>query len=148
MSPTKKRLETKTSSELVGTNKKKCHTVSIAGSMTSIGEFCGTSKYFVLYLIIFISSGHSTSLSPRSCSNLLCLSCDFRVVFFDGFRWSGDDADYLFLRNNYPDFARMKAKLVPDQNARAYACGCSKMNPKEMTEVAKKTELKWACMKH
>ena len=87
-------------------------------------------------------------MTPRSCDNLMCLSCDFKVVSFDGLRWSGG-ADYLFLRNNYPDLQRLRPQLVPDRSSRAYACGCSKASPKEITEIGElNPELKWVCMKH
>ena len=98
--------------------------------------------------IISSPPGYSTGMAPRSCSNLMCLSCDFRVVSFDGWRWS-DGADYLFLRNNYPDFQRLSSQLVPDRSARAYACGCSKASPREMWEIVElNPDLKWVCMKH
>ena len=80
----------------------------------------------------------------------MCLSCDFSVVSFDGWRWSdGGGADYLFLRNNYPDFQRLRSQLLQDKRARAYACGCSKASPRDLTEVAElNPDLKWVCMKH
>ena len=92
--------------------------------------------------------GYSTRMAPRSCDNLMCLSCDCKVVSFDGWRWS-DGADYLFLRNNFPDFQRLSSQLVPDRSARAYGCGCSKASPKEMREIVElDPDLKWVCMKH
>ena len=53
------------------------------------------------------AKGLSTLLSPRSCDALLCLSCNLKVVMFDNIAWA-DSTDYLFLRNNVPDLARLK----------------------------------------
>ena len=39
-----------------------------------------------------------------------CVSCDFHVIWFDNYSWS-DSCDYYFLRNNVPDFGRLKKKL-------------------------------------
>ena len=39
-----------------------------------------------------------------------CTSCDFHVMWFDNYSWS-DSCDYYFLRNNVPDFGRLKRKL-------------------------------------
>ena len=47
----------------------------------------------------------------RSCDQLLCTKCDFKVVSFDDYHWSGD-CDYFFFRNNSPDFSRLKSKLI------------------------------------
>ena len=50
-------------------------------------------------------------LNSRSCDKLRCTSCDFDVVAFDNFEWC-QDCDYLFFRNNIPDFQRLKSKLT------------------------------------
>ena len=47
----------------------------------------------------------------RSCDRLRCTECDFVVVSFAGYSWS-TNVDYLFLRNNSPDFEKLKAKLL------------------------------------
>lgn len=47
----------------------------------------------------------------RSCDTLRCTSCDFKVASFDDFDWESS-TDYLFLRNNAPDFDRLKSKLT------------------------------------
>ena len=41
-----------------------------------------------------------------------CLSCDFRVIWVNDYRWS-DSCDYYFMRNNVPDYKKLKEKLVP-----------------------------------
>jgi len=46
----------------------------------------------------------------RACDQLLCTQCDFKVVSFDDYQWNSE-CDYLFFRNNAPDFARLRVKL-------------------------------------
>ena len=53
-------------------------------------------------------------LNFRSCDKLRCTSCDFFIVMFDNFEWH-KDCDYLFFRNNVPDFQRLKSKLTPQK---------------------------------
>ncbi len=40
-----------------------------------------------------------------------CTACDFKVAVFAEHRWK-DDTDYLFLRNNFPDFGKLKPNLI------------------------------------
>ena len=47
----------------------------------------------------------------RACDRLRCTSCDFQVVWFNDFVWH-TRSDYLFFRNNVPDFGRLKKNLV------------------------------------
>ncbi|XP_073341126.1 cilia- and flagella-associated protein 418 isoform X4 [Pagrus major] len=42
-----------------------------------------------------VTNGVGTAASKRSCDQLRCTSCDFRVLMFDDFEW--DSCDYLFL---------------------------------------------------
>ena len=46
----------------------------------------------------------------RVCDKLRCTSCDFNVVILNEYEWQGD-CDYLFFRNNIPDFDKLKCKL-------------------------------------
>ena len=46
----------------------------------------------------------------RACDRLRCTACDFRVVMYSDYKWD-KSVDYLFLRNNVPDFNRLSAKL-------------------------------------
>ena len=48
----------------------------------------------------------------RTCDKMRCTSCDFKVCSFDNFEWH-KDTDYLFLRNNAPDYERLKSHLDP-----------------------------------
>ncbi|XP_052232841.1 cilia- and flagella-associated protein 418-like isoform X1 [Dreissena polymorpha] len=67
-----------------------------------------------------LALGKSTSVNKRSCDTLRCTSCDFRVVSFNDFQWH-KDTDYLFLRNNAPDFDRLKPKLKSKQATLFYS---------------------------
>ena len=46
----------------------------------------------------------------RACDRLRCTDCDFCVCVFHNYAWDSS-VDYLFLRNNIPDFDRLKSKL-------------------------------------
>ena len=46
----------------------------------------------------------------RACDRLRCTDCDFSVSSFDNVQWASN-IDYLFLRNNMPDYERLKSKL-------------------------------------
>ncbi|KAK3744457.1 hypothetical protein QZH41_012876, partial [Actinostola sp. cb2023] len=81
-----------------------------------------------------------------TCDQLRCTSCDFKVVTFDNFQWQAD-CDYLFFRNNVPDFRKLKAKLIPKRGVRAYACQCTWRSVVDITVVSD-SKLKWVCGKH
>ena len=51
-----------------------------------------------------------TNIMYRTCDRLRCTSCDFRVEHFDDYEWHGS-VDYLFFRNNMPDFKKISTKL-------------------------------------
>ena len=99
------------------------------------------SKYF---FPIFAKSGPA---NKKGCDNLLCVNCDLKIVSFDNYRWSYD-TDYLFLRNNFPDFERLKSKLIQTGGCRAYACQCQHRSVNTILDVQSEQELKWSCMKH
>ena len=46
----------------------------------------------------------------RCCDSLRCTDCDFCISMFDNYQWHSS-TDYLFLRNNMPDYERLKSKL-------------------------------------
>mgnify|MGYP002804267457 CR=1 FL=1 len=50
----------------------------------------------------------------RTCDQLRCTSCDFQVVSFDNYKWHSS-CDYLFFRNNIPDFSKLKVNLIQKQ---------------------------------
>ncbi|XP_059160787.1 cilia- and flagella-associated protein 418-like isoform X2 [Physella acuta] len=92
------------------------------------------------------SIGLGSSANKRSCDQLRCTSCDFRVCFFDNLSWS-KDTDYLFLRNNVPDLQKLKSRLIRKNGCRAYCCQCTWRNVTECEELSDPS-LKWVCGKH
>ncbi|XP_077382448.1 cilia- and flagella-associated protein 418 [Festucalex cinctus] len=94
-----------------------------------------------------VAKGVGTAASKRSCDQLRCTSCDFRVLTFDDCEWDSS-CDYLFLRNNMPDHGKLVAKLMKRKGVRAYACQCSWFTASEATDVLMHTQLRWACTRH
>ncbi|KAJ8353966.1 hypothetical protein SKAU_G00215330 [Synaphobranchus kaupii] len=94
-----------------------------------------------------VASGVGTSTSQRTCSQLRCTSCDFRVISFDDHEWDSS-CDYLFLRNNMPDRQKLQAKLRRKRTARAYACQCSWRSALVLIDLRDQPDLKWVCGKH
>jgi len=89
--------------------------------------------------------GDCNARQIRTCNNLRCTSCDFKVVQVDDYLWS-KDTNYLFLRNNMPDMHRLSSNLIYEKGYRAYACQCSWRSIKE--QKLKCSQLKWVCAKH
>ncbi|KDR15583.1 protein C8orf37 homolog [Zootermopsis nevadensis] len=93
------------------------------------------------------TSGCSAIGTPRSCSNLHCISCDFAVYTFDNFQWLSD-TDYLFLRTNMPEFERVRDHLLPSEGCRAYACQCCHYSTSVTKQAASVPALSWVCRSH
>ncbi|GFR85594.1 protein C8orf37 homolog [Elysia marginata] len=93
-----------------------------------------------------VNLGLGSAVNQRACDQLRCTSCDFRVCIFDNMAWK-KDTDYLFLRNNVPDFEKLKSKLIKKKGWRAYCCQCCWRNVFDLTETTD-TSLKWVCGKH
>jgi len=53
-----------------------------------------------------------------------CTGCDFQVMRIDDFVWSGD-VEYMFFRNNYPTFEKLRKRLQRQMGCCAYCCQCS-----------------------
>ncbi|XP_039974062.1 protein C8orf37 homolog [Xiphias gladius] len=94
-----------------------------------------------------VTNGVGTATSKRSCDQLRCTSCDFRVLTFDDCEWDLS-CDYLFLRNNTPDRQKLGAKLKKRKGVRAYACQCSWFSSSEPTDLRDQPQLRWVCGKH
>ncbi|CAJ1063111.1 protein C8orf37 homolog [Xyrichtys novacula] len=94
-----------------------------------------------------LPNGVGTATSQRSCDQLRCTSCDFRVLMFDDCEWDSS-CDYLFLRNNMPDRQKLRAKLKKRRGQRAYACQCSWFSTSEPTDLRDRAQLSWVCGKH
>ncbi|XP_059920837.1 cilia- and flagella-associated protein 418 [Gadus macrocephalus] len=94
-----------------------------------------------------IPYGVGTLLSQRSCDQLRCTSCDFRILTFEDQEWDSA-CDYLFLRNNMPDGERLRAKLRRSKGKRAYACQCSWFSARDLADLGQQPQLRWVCGKH
>uniref|UniRef100_A0A3Q0QY73 Cilia- and flagella-associated protein 418 n=1 Tax=Amphilophus citrinellus TaxID=61819 RepID=A0A3Q0QY73_AMPCI len=94
-----------------------------------------------------VTNGVGTATSKRSCDQLRCISCDFRVLMFDDCEWDST-CDYLFLRNNMPEHQKLRTKLKKRRGLRAYACQCSWISTLEMTDLREQPQLRWVCGKH
>ncbi|XP_072013900.1 cilia- and flagella-associated protein 418-like [Amphiura filiformis] len=106
---------------------KKCLSVFLGGSSASVGAASATTQ--------------------RTCDQLRCTSCDFKIVYFDNYEWD-KTCDYLFFRNNVPDFEKLRAKLKMKKGSRAYACQCKWRSIKSLVALSQDTDLKWVCGKH
>nr|KAF6426104.1 cone-rod dystrophy 16 [Molossus molossus] len=112
---------------------KSCSPVYLGGSTAPCG--IGTTN-----------SQSSFSLN-RACDRLRCIACDFWVVSYDDYMWDRS-CDYLFFRNNVPEFHKLKTKLVEKKGTRAYACQCSWRAIEELTDLQTDHQLRWVCGKH
>mmetsp|Transcript_31623 Transcript_31623/g.98389 ORF Transcript_31623/g.98389 Transcript_31623/m.98389 type:complete len:84 (-) Transcript_31623:65-316(-) len=53
-----------------------------------------------------------------------CTGCDFQVMRAHECVWNGE-VEYMFFRNNYPTFERLRSHLVRRGGCFAYCCQCS-----------------------
>ncbi|XP_072708255.1 cilia- and flagella-associated protein 418 [Ciconia boyciana] len=91
--------------------------------------------------------GIGTNISKRTCDQLRCTACDFRVSLFNDYIWD-QSCDYLFFRNNMPELSKLRAKMIKKKGARAYACQCSWRSIDELTDIQTDQQLRWVCGKH
>ncbi|NXI74313.1 CH037 protein, partial [Anseranas semipalmata] len=83
----------------------------------------------------------------RTCDQLRCTACDFRVSLFNDYIWD-QSCDYLFFRNNMPELSKLRAKMIKKKGSRAYACQCSWRSINELTDLQTDQQLRWVCGKH
>ncbi|XP_034980393.1 cilia- and flagella-associated protein 418 isoform X2 [Zootoca vivipara] len=83
----------------------------------------------------------------RTCDQLRCTACDFCVLQYDDFQWD-QSCDYLFFRNNMPEFRKLRTKMLTKKGSRAYACQCTWRSIDELTELTGDRQLRWVCSKH
>ncbi|XP_037237175.1 protein C8orf37 homolog [Falco rusticolus] len=120
-------LTPETNSAVVQSHRKRCCPVYLGGS---------SSPY-----------GIGTNISKRTCDQLRCTACDFRVSLFNDYIWD-QSCDYLFFRNNMPELRKLRAKMIKKKGARAYACQCSWRSIDELTDLRTDQQLRWVCGKH
>ncbi|XP_028592290.1 cilia- and flagella-associated protein 418 isoform X2 [Podarcis muralis] len=96
------------------------------------------------------SENRTTSIQAhgkRTCDQLRCTACDFRVLQYDDFQWD-QSCDYLFFRNNMPEFRKLRTKMQTKKGSRAYACQCTWKSIDELTDLTVDRQLRWVCSKH
>ncbi|XP_061027640.1 cilia- and flagella-associated protein 418 isoform X1 [Eubalaena glacialis] len=122
---------------------------SVRASFQGLGKSC--SPVYLGGSAVPCGIGTNTSQSAfslnRACDHLRCIACDFWVVSYDDYGWD-KSCDYLFFRNNMPEFHKLKTKLVKKKGTRAYACQCSWRTVGELTDVQTDHHLRWVCGKH
>ena len=96
---------------------------------------------------VYVGS-NDLSIGKTSCPNIRCMKCDCGVKSFEDYEWAGE-IEYLFLRNNYPDFERLQPKLKSVKGSIAYACQCNSVSTQSQRPVKSvKSSLKWFCGSH
>ncbi|KAM9574115.1 cilia- and flagella-associated protein 418 isoform 1-T1 [Guaruba guarouba] len=90
----------------------------------------------------FSPHGIGTNISKRTCDQLRCTACDFRVSLFNDYIWD-QSCDYLFFRNNMPELSKLRAKMIKKKGARAYACQCSWRSIDELTDLQTDQQLRY-----
>lgn len=93
------------------------------------------------------ASGLSGGVTQSACNNLRCTSCDFKVSIFRDFLWD-PTTSYLFLRNNMPDFEKIRSKLKIYKGYCAYGCQCHAISVNSLMELRKDLRAKWVCVGH
>lgn len=63
-----------------------------------------------------LPQGCTTTGHIRSCNEMHCIDCDQKVLTFNCYAWKSRSVDYLFLRNNFPDFARLRNVLTSNRS--------------------------------
>lgn len=92
-----------------------------------------------------LPTGKTTDLTePKFCSNLICVSCDHKVIRFPNYKWA-PSTDYLFLRNNYPN--TVQKNLIPAPGLCAYCCQCT-FCEESSTKQLSSFDSTWACRGH
>ncbi|CAE8690348.1 unnamed protein product [Polarella glacialis] len=85
------------------------------------------------------------SASNGMVPNFHCTGCDFQVLKVDNHIWANNgDVEYMFLRNNYPNVMKLRAKLEQKQGCVAYCCQCSSRSADAGADLSDVAEgLKW-----
>ena len=75
------------------------------------------------------------------CDKLRCTSCDFSVVILNDYEWQ-KDCDYLFFRNNIPDFDKLKSKLTR-RRGKIFRSFVYQSNPIGLSSCARLSNSPW-----
>lgn len=95
-----------------------------------------------------LSRGHKQSSFSRDicCGNLRCIKCNFSVRTYSNAAWDST-VDYMFLRNAFPEDAKLSTKLVVVADGCAYCCQCSWVVATAEQDT-KDLGLSWNCSGH
>eukprot|EP00741_Cyanophora_paradoxa_P021671 tig00000241_g20917.t1 len=94
-----------------------------------------------------MEKGLTTSLlDQKTCSNLRCTKCDWRVSSFEGV-WH-QRCDYMFFRNNMPDYEKLRVNLIPKPGHLAYSCQCTWRSVSSAEQLDPYGEVRWVCGGH
>lgn len=90
-----------------------------------------------------------SAFSQIVCDCLLCVDCNFKIVFVMDKAWT-EDAEYMFFRNNMPNLAKLAAKLVPQIGTVAYCCQCRWTNVAQEKQLVQGggSDPQWICTGH
>ncbi|XP_023776836.1 protein C8orf37 homolog [Cyanistes caeruleus] len=122
--------------------KLKSNSASLTPERNSVAVQAHGKKCCPVYLGGSLSpSGIGTNISKRTCDQLRCTACDFRVSLFNDYIWD-QSCDYLFFRNNMPELSKLRAKMIKKKGARAYACQCSWRSIDELTDLQTEQQLR------
>ena len=101
---------------------------SAAANTSNLPASTGTSKTKCIRTVLagpaYPRGVRSSVFSKCACSNLRCLSCNFKVHVFPGYEWSAS-ADYLFFRNNAGNDGSLSRELTASRDSSAYCCQCT-----------------------
>lgn len=90
-----------------------------------------------------VMSVSTTTMGPGIVQNFHCTGCDFQVLRCEGYVWTGD-VEYMFFRNNYPAFEKLRRRLARQDGCTAYCCQCSWKSAHTTTPLADVAEgLRW-----
>eukprot|EP01002_Notosolenus_urceolatus_P012393 NODE_4206_length_827_cov_8.775064_g3478_i0.p2 GENE.NODE_4206_length_827_cov_8.775064_g3478_i0~~NODE_4206_length_827_cov_8.775064_g3478_i0.p2 ORF type:complete len:94 (+),score=2.70 NODE_4206_length_827_cov_8.775064_g3478_i0:511-792(+) len=79
---------------------------------------------------------------------MMCTKCDFQCEAFDGWKWK-PGTEYVFLRNYFPNFSKLKDQLDKDPAFAAYACQCQHTSISESKLITMSDPLScWRCRGH
>ena len=99
----------------------------------------------------------ASAFSKCVCSNLMCINCNFKVIFFNHKQWSESGTvvmsftasslqfiilvDYMFFRNNFPNESKLSTMTSANDENTAYCCQCSWIQVKDEKGITSTTSI-------
>lgn len=88
---------------------------------------------------------HTLCVNESTFTQWLFYSKEWYFETMQNFSWN---KMFLILRNNMPEFSKLKAKMLMKKGSRAYACQCTWRSIDELTDLTMDRQLRWVCSKH